>query len=49
MTKKTKIFIDGREGTTGLKILERFAGRSDLELIDIPDALRKDPTAGPSG
>lgn len=45
MTKKTKIFIDGREGTTGLKILERFAGRSDLELIDIPDALRKDPTA----
>lgn len=45
MSNKTKIFIDGREGTTGLKILERFAGRNDLELIDIPDDLRKDPTA----
>ena len=45
MTKKTKIFIDGREGTTGLKILERFAGRDDLELIAIPDALRKAPAA----
>lgn len=44
-TKKTRIFIDGREGTTGLKILERLGGRDDLEMIEIPDALRKDPAA----
>ncbi len=42
---KTKIFIDGREGTTGLKILDRLAGRGDIEFIDIPDALRKDAAA----
>lgn len=28
----TKIFIDGQEGTTGLKILERFKDRNDIEL-----------------
>ena len=29
---KTKIFIDGSEGTTGLRIHERFAGRDDVEI-----------------
>ena len=29
----TKIYIDGQEGTTGLKILERFKGRNDIEQI----------------
>jgi len=38
-----KIFIDGKEGTTGLKIFERFANRSDLEIITIDDDKRKDP------
>ena len=42
---KAKIFIDGSAGTTGLKIYERFRSRSDLELIEIPEALRKDPKA----
>ncbi len=38
-----KIYIDGQEGTTGLKILERFEGRNDIELIRIADEKRKDP------
>ena len=32
-----KIFIDGKEGTTGLKIYERFANRSDIEILQIDD------------
>lgn len=40
---KYKIFIDGKEGTTGLKIFERFESRSDLEIITIDDSKRKDP------
>lgn len=38
----TKIFIDGQEGTTGLKILERFRNRTDLEILKIDDDKRKD-------
>lgn len=40
---KTKIFIDGSEGTTGLRIYERFASRDDIELLKISSDLRKDP------
>ena len=39
----TKVFIDGQEGTTGLKIYERFSGRADIELIQIDEDKRKDP------
>jgi len=39
---KPKIFIDGREGTTGLQIYERLAGRNDIELLHIDEAKRKD-------
>ncbi|MBQ8537985.1 MAG: N-acetyl-gamma-glutamyl-phosphate reductase [Clostridia bacterium] len=41
----TKVFIDGREGTTGLRIYERLTGREDIELILIDEAKRKDPQA----
>ncbi len=41
MTKK--IFIDGSEGTTGLRIYERFEGRDDIELLKIDPDKRKDP------
>lgn len=37
-----KIYIDGQEGTTGLKILERFEGRNDIELLRISEEKRKD-------
>ena len=37
-----KIFIDGKEGTTGLKIFERFENRNDLEILLIDEDKRKD-------
>lgn len=40
-----KVFIDGKEGTTGLRIYERLATRSDLDLITLPDELRKQAAA----
>ena len=37
-----KVYIDGQEGTTGLKILERFKDRTDIELLRIDEDKRKD-------
>jgi len=37
-----KVFVDGREGTTGLQIIDCLSSRKDIELLDIDAALRKD-------
>jgi N-acetyl-gamma-glutamyl-phosphate reductase len=37
-----KVFIDGKAGTTGLKLLERLSNRKDIELLIMPEEYRKD-------
>ena len=39
---KPKIYIDGKEGTTGLQIYERLGSREDIELLLIDEDKRKD-------
>lgn len=41
----TKVFIDGSAGTTGLRIADRLALRQDIELVRLPEELRKDLNA----
>ena len=39
---KPKIYIDGKEGTTGLQIYDRLGGRDDIDLLLIDEDKRKD-------
>lgn len=39
---KAKVYIDGKEGTTGLQIYDRLAKREDIELLLIDEEKRKD-------
>ena len=39
---KPKVYIDGKEGTTGLQIYERLGSREDIELLLIDEDKRKD-------
>jgi N-acetyl-gamma-glutamyl-phosphate reductase len=39
----TKVFVDGQEGTTGLRINDLLAGRKDVDVLRIAPELRKDP------
>ncbi len=40
---KPVVYIDGKEGTTGLQIYERLGSRDDLTLLLIDEDKRKDP------
>ena len=41
---KPNVYIDGKEGTTGLQIYDRLSGREDINLLLIDDDKRKDLT-----
>lgn len=40
---KPKVYIDGKDGTTGLQIYDRLSQRADIELLLIDEDKRKDP------
>jgi N-acetyl-gamma-glutamyl-phosphate reductase len=39
------VFIDGAQGTTGLRLRERLASRPELKLLELPEELRKNRDA----
>jgi len=40
-----KVYIDGQAGTTALRIRDWLAGRKDIEVLTLPDELRRDRAA----
>ena len=42
------VFIDGKEGTTGLRIFERLATRPDLHLLTLPEEVPDERTEADS-
>lgn len=42
---RPKIYIDGQAGTTALRVRDWLKGREDLEVVTLPDELRKNPEA----
>ena len=45
MGSPTQIYIDGQAGTTALRIRDWLKGRQDIEILTLPDHLRKDNSA----
>ena len=41
-TGRTKVYIDGQSGTTGLQIYDRIGSRDDLDLLRIDEDKRHD-------
>ncbi len=44
-TSAAKIFVDGQAGTTALQVFDFLENRSDIEVIRLPDAVRKEDGA----
>jgi N-acetyl-gamma-glutamyl-phosphate reductase len=42
---RSKLYIDGQAGTTALRILDWLAERDDIEVVILPEALRREPSA----
>ena len=42
---RSKLYIDGQAGTTALRIRDWLAGRDDIEVVVLPEALRKESMA----
>jgi N-acetyl-gamma-glutamyl-phosphate reductase len=40
-----KLYIDGQAGTTALRVRDWLAGRDDIEVVVLPEELRKEPAA----
>lgn len=40
-----KLYIDGQAGTTALRVRDWLAGRNDIEVVTLPEELRKEPEA----
>jgi len=41
-SRKHVVYVDGQDGTTGLRIHEMLAARADVEVLRISTELRKD-------